>query len=198
MTQRPQFFPFSFCFLNWNPWLLGGARVGSHLRGLEPELLPPPHAPHLRLGSLALGTQLRCSPAGKPFQNTLPPALLVARSCPSRPSGPLLRCHLPTETFLAVPTPSSPPRYSLTWGFSTRAACPSPLGHFKFADDQRLILWAWVNPGHQDYQEQLAVDPDAVAPSPSCSQLSLCLFVVCVSARVEPGLSLSCAIFPAP
>ena len=144
-STEAKFSPFSFCFLNQNSWILGGARVGSHnVQGWDTEATPPPCSCLSVLARSARGTHT-CRSQGKPhwfppcplhlpFQNTLPSALLVACSCPSLPSGALFECHLLTEIFLAIPKLFAPTRYSLTHRLSTRATHPSHLGHFKIAD----------------------------------------------------------------
>lgn len=107
--QRPDFFPFSFCFLTQSLWVLGGASVGSLLCSCAPssvKILP------LLLDSLCPGytglAVLRESPLTPPpwpfhlpSQNTAP-ALLVACSCPPLPSSALFECHLLIETFLTI------------------------------------------------------------------------------------------------
>lgn len=65
--------------------------------------------------------------------------------------SPLFECHLLTETFLAIPKPSSPTRYSLTLRFSTWATYPHQLGHFQIADAWRPLVWMSLR--HQDHKK---------------------------------------------
>ena len=105
--------------------------------------------------------------------------------------SPLFEYHL-AEIFLAIPTPSSPTRYSLTHRFSIWATYPNQLGHFQVANARRLLVW--VGLGHQDQEKQPGIL--------WVLSLSLSTFVLlsCVSvesgARTRPILYL--AMFPTP
>lgn len=170
------------------------------MRRLHPEPGPPPRL-LLLFGFLCSGyTALLFSgkaqlPPTLPFECALPEysATSPFGSSPLATS-PLIKCIFSQRPFWPSHTP--PNQYTWTHRFSTRATYPSHLGHLKIADAQRLILLVWVSPWHQYYPEQPGTWITGPAHSLCLvhSHLSLCLLVVCVFTRVEPGLGLSCAL----
>lgn len=166
--------------------------------GPDPEPAPPPLLLPLPPGSLCSGYTALLFPGMAPLVPTLPFAVALPEDSasssfwgsllPLSSFSPLFECHLLTETFLAIPKPSSPTHYSLTYRFSTWATYPNQLGHFQIADAWRPLVWMGLR--HQDHH--LHSNPPLWVRSLPPSTFVLCCPVFLW--RVEQGLSLSCIL----